>query len=264
MSKQLLVLDLSYFRGASARSLENLFVDHEVAVTMEFFAELLDSDEEARQSLRSKLPLLDSPGPLLPEVGHLLYLENVERKPSAPLQRRTLSRRFKVNDRLFDPGLELPVDQQAAFEKWKRYSEECTHGFHDNASCVTGWFPELKGFRANGDPTLICKHQKLVAQDVEAVRQIYGQIRTDNAPPAAIVGRTWAHLRHVQVRLVAALEYLRVHGDGVIASTDAKTVNQWLDINHVILGLLAGGIATRDKFIQRTFKFLNPDGILIS
>lgn len=55
-----------------------------------------------------------------------------------------------------------------------------------------------------------------------------------------------------------------MHGDGVIASTDANSVNQWLDINHVILGLLAGGIATRDKFIQRTFKLLNPDGILIS
>ncbi|MGH9381601.1 MAG: hypothetical protein ACRD2Z_13440 [Thermoanaerobaculia bacterium] len=267
MNRQLLILDLSYFRAASTIALEKLFNDYDVAVTEELLFELLDMAVEERKLLHSKLRFLRSPSPFLPGVGHLLYLENYDRKPSAPLRQRALNQNFEVNERLADPGFQLPPEQHALFQAWRQYQAQRTRGFLDDAACVTGWCPGLKGYVANTDATVIREYQKLAAENPDEVRRVYEAMHRESPtsmPPASLVDESWTHFRRLQVRLVAALEYLRVHGDGVVANVDAKSINQWLDINHLVLGLLAGAIATGDKFIQTTFKLLRPDGILVS
>lgn len=267
MNGQLLILDLSYFRAAGVDTLEKLFNDYDVAITEELLFELLDMAVEERQLLRSKLRFLRSPCPFLPSVGYLLHLENQDRKPSAPLRQRALAQIIEVNERLADADFQLRPEHYAVFQAWRQYQAQGASGFQDDAACVTGWCPELKGYVANTDATLIREHQRLAAEAPDEVRKVYAAIyrqAPSSKPPPELVDDSWAHFRRLQVRLVAALEYLRVHGDGVVGSVNPVSINQWLDINHLVLGLLAGAIATRDRFIQDTFKLLRPDGILVS
>lgn len=259
----LVVLDVSFLHGASKEALRDLFERYEVGIIETLFFELLDSSPEERALRFKKLPSMENPGPLLPTVGEYLRFESREASPATPIDKLAISKEYRFHDRLRELDARFRAQEQAGLRHWRKECGLLVDDFREAASCVTGWFPDLKGYRAGEDPERLTPYFEEVAKDPDVVRGVYEQIRPKDFPDGARIGPDWVLFRHTQVRLYGALEHLRRYGDGGLGPVGKKTFNQTLDLDYALLGVLAGGLATRETFWKGCFRALRPDGTLI-
>jgi hypothetical protein len=259
----LIVLDVSFLHGATRRQLAELFDHYEVAIIETLFFELLDSEPGERVRRFRKLPTMESPGPLLPTVGEFMRYEIREQAPANPVEMLAITKRYRFNDRLAQPNARLTPLEAGAIAKWKEETAVLVEDYRQAASSVAGWFPNLRGFKAGQDRSLLEPYFAAVASDSELIREIYDATRPDNYPRGAEIGPDWTLFRRFQVLLFAALDHLRRYGDGNPGPQGKKAENHRLDLDYILLGLLSGGLATREELWKDCFERLRPDGILI-
>jgi hypothetical protein len=100
--------------------------------------------------------------------------------------------------------------------------------------------------------------------------KFYGSLETPAGerplPPAKIVTEDWALLRWQQIQLLFALDaYCRYGGrvpETLSGKAYEKVEHDVLDAHYLLLGVLEGSFATREKKLQKWFGLLRPDGLL--
>lgn len=102
--------------------------------------------------------------------------------------------------------------------------------------------------------------------------KFYGSLEAPSSkpplPPAMIMTRDWALFRWQQVQLLFALDaYCRYGGrvpDTLSGKAYEKVEHDVLDAHYLLLGVLEGSLATREKKLQSWFCLLCPNGYLYS
>ena len=87
-----------------------------------------------------------------------------------------------------------------------------------------------------------------------------------NAVKADVIDPNWAHFRWVQVRVIYSLDLLlKYQGQlpiNVSKSFWRKIEHEMLDTEYVILGALAGALASKDERILENYLLVRPDGLV--
>ncbi|MDE0055954.1 MAG: hypothetical protein OXT64_17105, partial [Gammaproteobacteria bacterium] len=118
-----------------------------------------------------------------------------------------------------------------------------------------------------------------VAEDPEFISDFFANFvcRSAIAPASATrlaeiarsgkLGPEWTIYRWVQVQLLYALEWLEKRGQldpvKLTAKERENLQHDVIDIEYVILGVLQGALASRDKRMRAAFRTLRPDGVLL-
>lgn len=86
-------------------------------------------------------------------------------------------------------------------------------------------------------------------------------------PPQRLVAEKWAIYRHLQVRFLFALDLYARFGTALAepmsAANEQHIEHDVLDAQYMLIGVLQGALATQEKKLQRWFKLLQPDGLLV-
>ena len=118
-----------------------------------------------------------------------------------------------------------------------------------------------------------------VAQDRDFIAKFFAEVLCGGAyaPPGArflmqiaqtgAFGPEWALYRWTQVTLLYALELLEKHGqlapEKLTTKQREKFQHDVIDMQYVVLGVLQGALASKDKRMRAMFKLLRPDGAVL-
>ena len=251
----LIVLDKSYVRAASTAEIEAACDNFCALMTEDLFFELISGDLETRTKCFQKFPCRDNPVELIPNVGTLLRFEKEARKPSS-LWKRRLRSTFRFNAGLADGQFILNEKQEQAIARWRDDLAQDVDHLIALGSSADRLFPALRGLRPGQRPEVIESLIGEIAVNMEGARQLYAHLKPPEFPPSAIVGRTWAVFRRLQVYAIGAVEYFAKYGDGINKTNRDVLENERTDLNYLVVALLAGGLATGDKTIARRFRLL--------
>lgn len=94
------------------------------------------------------------------------------------------------------------------------------------------------------------------------VRELYGAIRKDFMPSPDAIDPRWLFFRWMQVHLLAGVDFIYRYGHSACV-TSSKLPNDFIDLEYLVIGLVAGAFATREKRLRRWFRLLSPDGELL-
>lgn len=262
-----IILDKSYLVGAPAKSINDLLSKHRLMMSETLFLEILTSGDESHiQKCFGKFPQKENPVYLLPHSGNLMRFEKTSHKCSTPLEDRILDIRYEFNPNLRSGHHGLIIRKVAVpLEEWKKNASASASGFTQKAETVCDWFPELK------DKTNISEEEKNKAiqktsADINCVREVYSKLQEgilknegEKWPSAEIIDKEWALFRYVQFHLIGTLDLFWRH-----TSKEEKIVNAYLDMDYCILGSLTDGLATRDKVVEKFYRSVCPENILIN
>ena len=273
-----IIVDKSYVQGAGSlsetqRSWSLLFPDA-------FFFEVASTNPSARQSCLSKLRELNGNGNVyvVSNVGELFRKEihdlvcagqpsenlvqglDLDAFFSAQFDDLTKARR----DALAHTEIEFDQDVDGLIEK-----ANTLHGHIEGAS--NGSTEQRK--KAYG----LARQE--VAQDRDFIVKFFAEVLCGGAyaPPGArflmqiaqtgAFGPEWALYRWTQVTLLYALEWLEKHGriapEKLTTKQREKLQHDVLDMQYVVLGVLQGALASKDKRMRAMFKLLRPDGAML-
>ena len=259
-----LILDSSYLHGVGIEKIHSLCGEHQVLMPEALFMELLDDDEPAvRAACFKKFPPTENPVELIDHVGALLKYERDHHLPATPVYERRRKIRFEFNKGLTAPEFVLRPEERQTMQEWRDQLKRDVDVFKKRCSEVYKWFPELVRAGSGRSREVIEKIKGRIAVDLSLVQRLYGQIASPPFPPQDIINHDWALFRRMQVHLIAAIEYTFQFGAGNWQVQSGKLENTVLDQEYSILGILAGGLATRDGQIKKTFKLLCPKGVLM-
>jgi hypothetical protein len=154
-------------------------------------------------------------------------------------------------------------DQLLALADWRVEVQREVETFHQVATGVAAWCPPLRDARG---PVLnaACEDLKRQACDnADVVRRVYGSLELEGFPRAALLNSSWALFRWVQMHLLFGLDYIRRYGFADLATIPAR-VHDVHDLQYAMFGALCGGLATKDKDIERNFSMARPDGAVFA
>jgi hypothetical protein len=153
--------------------------------------------------------------------------------------------------------------QLAAVRMWEKDLAKQTAAFADRAKAIVNIVPALQGYRPGQDRARIEEAIQEIASNMEGIRKFYEWAAPEGFAPAPIVGRTWAVFRFMQVHLIADVEFLASYGIEVHTPNQAMLENERVDLNYLLLAVLAGGLASNDAAMKKRFRTLCPEGTLI-
>lgn len=135
------------------------------------------------------------------------------------------------------------------------------------AETVPTMFPDLlKGSDAERviQRTLV---ESAIANDMAGIREMYSSFiplpGAPALPPAQLVDQRWALYRWLQVRLLFVVDIYCRYGGNVpqhpVGRVFEKLEHDLHDAQYLVLGVLEGRFATREKKLQRWFSLLCPE-----
>jgi len=183
--------------------------------------------------------------------------------PCTPLYDHRLRMVFAFNEHLSRGDYVGPSELWKSMAEERRNIHKMVTGFVECIASIPSWFPDLKDYKPGQSSRVIDELQAELGKDEEVVRSIYRKTHDNRFPRAELVGKEWAHFRHLQLWLIAGLEYIRSYGTSDFSVVSEKVVHTYIDIQYGIFGALAGALATRDEFLGRSFRLVCPKGLLI-
>jgi len=266
-----IVLDKSFLQGSSKNEIHQMCDQHQLIMPEVLFLEILTTKSEDMVKCFNKFPTIENPVALVPNVGSLIRYETEKNRPCSPIETQFLKIRYVFNERLSKNQFVFTDEQKESLKEWKASTNENAAGFIEKATVTDGWFPGLSSYVPGQSPKPIADAMDVVASDIEFVRKIYSQLRDDiyeayNTlwPEPECINREWILLRHLQVHLLAALEYIRKYGKESQSTITKRLENEYLDIDYCIIGTLSDGLATRDSTMAKFYNLLCPEKVLIS
>jgi len=234
------------------------------------FYELMTTSESSRKRCFKKLPNINNPVELIPNVGSLRQFELNTHQPCTPLYYRRLRIRFIFNKKLMTDAFQFTHVQLKSIQQRQQLVSQNTKSFFQLAMMVPCFFPHLNGVPWSDFPRVIQEAKREVATNVETVREIYARLLEYDAPPNAVkadvIDPNWAHFRWVQIRVIYSLNLLlKYQGQlpiNVSKSFWRKIEHEMLDTEYVILGALAGALASKDERILENYLLVRPDGLV--
>lgn len=144
--------------------------------------------------------------------------------------------------------------------------------FVERCKVVHQFFLELSGIEWKDFPAATAEARRKIAFNQDFVREIYASFLDEDAPSEApspdVLTPDWAWFRWVQCQIIAALRIFERHQGRFPKNPGAdfwrKAEHAMLDIYYVILGSLAGAIATLDTEIRDDFLTVCPDAVILS
>lgn len=257
------VLDKSYLQGATTAEVRDLCDQRAVFMIEALLYELLTTDDKAMRDCFAKLPSRDNPLELIPNVGALLRYEISNQTPCIPMRNRRVNHTFCFNPGMATGEFRFTGEQRATLREWQHETSEDVAGFIGQSAVVDGWFPGLVRFPPGGSRAALDAAMNQVATEPDFIRHIYDQIRKPEFPSAKVIDEEWAFFRRMQAHLCAGVQYVGKYGARNDATPSTRLEHDRLDLDYLILGCLAGGLATRDSNLANLFRILRPSGLLI-
>ena len=265
-----LVLDKSFLQGSSKGEIYQLYLNYSLLMPEVLFLEILTKEKDISKCFK-KFPPIGNPVYLVPNVGRLIRYEVINNQPCTPIENQFL----KIDSYIFNPDLtkgqfNFTRVQEQGLEKWEHCTLKITQSFVEKSVTIDYWFPELREY-VPGGPTQIVEDAMLkVARNKDLIITIYSQLRdeiykTQNVlwPEPSEIDQNWILFRYLQVHLLAAIEYVRRYGNTVRHTVSKRLINDRLDIDYIIVGCLADGLATADKTMGKFYNLLCPEKKLI-
>lgn len=267
-----IILDKSYLDGAPTASVRSLCEHFHVLMSDELFFELLTTEVPSQKRCFAKLPERENPLVLIPNVGALLRFELDHQRECAPLTQHQIPDRYIFHDKLREGTFVCEGEVLENLTAWRAQVEGDTRGFVERCKVVHHFFPDLNGIERKDFPAAVAVARRKIAADHDFVRKIYESFLKEDAPPDAPspgdLTPEWSWFRWVQCQIIAGLRfYQRYQGhfpEELGPEFWRRAEHSMLDVYYVILGSLAGAIATYDKEIREDFLALRPDAVLLS
>jgi hypothetical protein len=152
--------------------------------------------------------------------------------------------------------------ESLALQRWEADISEYIPDHEDMFSSVSHVFPLLQDHKPGTNRAAIRSLQADVARNKMLVRDFYDRLKRSDWPPGRLLTRDWALYVWVAVNLLAAIDYISKYGVGVNETSPGKLFNEIVDLEYTIVAVLARGLASREKSMQRRFALLCPHGIL--
>jgi hypothetical protein len=259
------VLDKSFLRGAGRTKVCGLCESHNVLMPEALFFELLTTSKDKDRAICfSNLPEKENPVALVQGVSAMLGHEISKREPVGNISGFFIDIPYVFNNGLKKQDFQFADGHRQNIAEWQEDVALRVEGFKEKAACVSGWFPRIKDYIPGMNPKDINEAKSLICEDLSVVREIYKVIRFCTFPEAEMLTQEWAMTRYLQVHILAALEYVRMFGDGNSAAISAKIENEILDLDYCITALLVGALASHDNRLIEKFEKILPTGIVIS
>lgn len=266
-----IVLDKCYLQGSSKDEIHQMCSQHQIIMPKVLLFEILTTKTENMVKCFQKFPKTENPVALVPNVGTLIRYETKNDKQCSPIESQFLKVRYKFNENLAKGQFTFTEEQNNVLDEWKKRTTEDTAGFIEKATVADGWFSGLSEYKPGESLDAITTAMERVAQEEDFVRHIYSEIRDEIHlakkvlwPDPSKIDKQWILFRHLQVHLLAAIEYIRKYGKEAQEVITKRLENEYLDIDYCIIANIADGLATRDKTMARFYELLCPDKTIIS
>ncbi len=263
------VLDKSYLEAASPEAIGRLCDTHTALMSDVLFYELMTTRDESRQKCFSRLPDKPNPVTLIPNVGFLLRFERENRIPCVPLFQRRLDMTYVFNRKLRKGNFNFEGEVLETVQAQTQVVETGVKEFIDRCMLVHQFFPELNGIPCRDFQGAIEAARRKIASNASFVREIYASFLTEEAPSdsldPALLDEQWAWFRWVQCHILSALRIFVKHNGQVPENAGprfwTRAEHSMNDVDYVIHGALAGGIASDDREPLDDFLLVRPDGL---
>lgn len=261
------VLDKSFLERKGPLEVAKLCERAIVVMTESLFYELITTNKDSLKRCFKNLPNSHNPV-MLVELCRLLRFEIEKKHPYGELTEHAIKERYTFNERLRDGTFVFEGEVNKNRDQWQDIVKTRTQNFIDRCRCVYEYFPELNGIPWRDFPGAIDKARCKVAENHDFVRDICTRhIGLEDYLGSTRLDANWAWFRYIQCQLLGALrlfgkwqgKYPEDGGEKFYTGTE----HSMLDIDYVVMGVLAGGIATFDKQIREDFLIICPNGELI-
>jgi hypothetical protein len=263
------VLDKSFLQGSKAATIHEMSKSHRLLMADALFYELI-SDPKGRALCFAKFPKTENPVDLIGDPGVLLRREVQTHTPCGKPSEHCEKIRFQFNAALLRDDYQLPSDMAATVLEHTEELRSDVASYLDTVRLTPTFFPDI--LKGNDASRAIARQEaeRAVAEETDNLLGFYRLLTfppgEPSLPPADIVTRDWALFRWVQVKLLFALDvYCRYSGklpEPLSTKVHERLEHDVLDAQYLILGLLEGAFATREKKLQRWWRLLSPKGAL--
>lgn len=241
--------------------LARLASERRLLFTHVLFYEILTADPAERSRCIANLVPVQDSLILLPGLGELLTHEAVTNTPLYPLERHPEASEFVFHKD--GPDYAFSTEQLQYLEKLRHEREvQDFEAFKESCVVTSGWFPDLKAQKPGGKRDIPDQLTNAIATDHRMVRELYGAIRKDFMPSPDAIDPKWLFFRWMQVHLLAGVDFIYRYGHSACV-TSSKLPNDFIDLEYLVIGLVAGAFATREKRLRRWFRLLSPEGELL-
>ncbi len=260
--KPCVVVDKSYLLGASKTELGEIFDNFVFVMTEALFFELLTTSESQRRQCFARIPQVTNPVLLISNIGPILQWEVKNRRPLTDLREIAQVEKFRFNPNLPNEGFYMGEAQSNALVEWKAVMAEWVRNFSEHSSATISVFEALKEYAPGQDTTVIEELKERVVSERDMVESFYDQ-DYENWPEFDLIDSSWALYTHLQIRLVAALDYYKRYGNLAFSNPNKYIENEYIDLEYCLVGCICGALATRDGVMASRFKALRENGLLI-
>lgn len=270
--KSNVVVDKSYLQAVSKAKMTELASAHGLLMTDGMLYELVKGTDIDRAGWFYKFPDAARPFELIPNPGVLMRRElqnNVAcGLPSSHV--RNIDHSYTALYR--DPGYSIPTDLIKAREGKRDEIDEDTDLMLSLIDSIPILFPEFESAHEKDYIALKLKAQDKICTDVDFVRRgaefLAKQSPFFSSANVVRIDREWITFRWLQVALLFVLD-LKVKYPGGIASVMTPKLRERirhdvLDAQYLMMALLEGAFATKEKKLCEWWMKLKPDGVLYS
>ncbi len=267
-----IVIDKSYLRGASREQVSHLASQHTLLMSIPLLYECIKEEPEIRAKLFRKFPSTKPPYILIPPIYELIQLENSNHLPSGRPSANASNKDYSVHEKLIDESYVLSENQISALEN-KRAEVNA-----DTAIFLSLVEQEAVNFKSEFDNIEVAQREdkkatieKNISADQDYITGIIKRVSQCNGSMIQkniTFDINWANFRWFQVAQLFALDlYFRYPSlDDIKKSEKAyeKLRHDVIDAQYLMLALLEGGFATKERKLINWWNLLSPNGILIS
>lgn len=236
------------------------------------FYELMTCKDTERAACFWRFPPEENPVILAKHVGAMLKFEIEHHQPFGLPSANPEEIRFRFNPSLTTPHYVLPEDALEAIEEENARTHNDVLSFIERVHALHSMFPGL--LKGSDAVRLEVRRETehIICTDPTPILAFYSNLEPPEGqpplPPATIVSPQWALFRWLQVQLLIGLDaFIRYNGKiphQLSNNAYEKIEHDVLDAQYLITATLEGSFATRETKLQRFWRMLRPEGLLVS
>lgn len=262
-----IVLDKCFLQAASWQTICDLAKTNELILTGSLFHELLSGDPEARRRVFAKFPRADNPVHLVDNVSSLLAHEGETHTPAGNVLAHALDLRYRFNPSLRESEYQLPQEAIEGVKENEEQTSQLVESYLKRTNAVAEMFARVT-VGSDGERQAALAEIEAEIADPENVMRFYRSLGDSELPPADLITIDWATFRFYQTALLFSLHTIHRHRGPIPLPLSTREFDRLEHDVHdhmaLCIGILAGGLATDERKLQRWFRLLCPQGVLVS
>lgn len=264
-----LILDKNVLQGTSPADYRALAARYRLLMPDVLFFELLKADPITRARCFRALPAGENPIELAHHIGEHLRHELATGQPLGRPSDHVLPWRYRFNPLLQVPDA-LPAEVEQLVEEQRAEHIARVPGYVQRIRDMHQRLAEVSHEQRISRPTA-AEAIRAGLLDLPTVLAAIDEVRDPDGrvflPPVATLEADSAVVVHFQVTHALALQRALDHGvefdsPANVARLTPALARELFDADYLMLGVLEGGMATREKRLRRIFRWLRPQGVL--